>query len=425
MNWTLEVVIVPVSDVDRAKAFYSEQLGFAVDHDTRISDDARIVQLTPPGSGCSVVIGEGVVPDMPPGSLKGLQLVVPDIHKAHAELVERGVSVSDVQVVGKNPRPVENPLDNVGFVFFSDPDGEVPVLHQWRSVAALWHALPSADWFTILNTLRMRHFTSSPSEGHASLLQLEDRSLVNVGESMSFELRSNVIIGDPPQEAPLAVVNPYDLMAPARSNTGQILRSMALRVNGTAAKLSLGMLPYWEIIPTDLKSMYLDGESHSLWLHEHELTYLLMRPMDEDTERRMDAYRRIFENQGVSELNRTQIMALKQAAEDLNYTDKDTEYHSRLRDAVRDRLNFRPLWGEIDPEDDEANRVLRSLSPHLTPGTLDQLVPIPHRKNSPREETAEPPRTHFPIKVAGEDYSIIDIAPYLDTSEDEDPPPAP
>jgi catechol 2,3-dioxygenase-like lactoylglutathione lyase family enzyme len=123
VNWTLEVVIVPVSDVERAKAFYSQQLGFNVDHDTRISDDSRIVQLTPPGSGCSIVVGSGVVGTMPPGSLQGLQLVVPDIHRARAELLERGVAVSEVQVLGENPSPVKDPLDNVGFVFFSDPDG--------------------------------------------------------------------------------------------------------------------------------------------------------------------------------------------------------------------------------------------------------------------------------------------------------------
>jgi catechol 2,3-dioxygenase-like lactoylglutathione lyase family enzyme len=123
MNWTLEVVVVPVSDVDRAKAFYAERLGFNVDHDTRIDDQNRVVQLTPPGSGCSIVIGSGVVPDMPPGSLKGLQLVVPDIHKARAELVQRGVEVGEVQVLGENPQPGGDPLDNVGFVFFSDPDG--------------------------------------------------------------------------------------------------------------------------------------------------------------------------------------------------------------------------------------------------------------------------------------------------------------
>ncbi|MEV2242420.1 VOC family protein [Micromonospora sp. NPDC049891] len=135
MNWTLEVVVVPVSDVDRAKAFYADQLGFAVDHDTVISDDVRIVQLTPPGSGCSIVIGKGAVPQMPPGSLKGLQLVVPDLGKARAELLERGVEVSEIQVLGENPRPVPDPLDNVGFVFFADPDGNAWAVQQISSRA--------------------------------------------------------------------------------------------------------------------------------------------------------------------------------------------------------------------------------------------------------------------------------------------------
>jgi catechol 2,3-dioxygenase-like lactoylglutathione lyase family enzyme len=126
MNWTLEVVVVPVSDVNRAKAFYSMQLGFSVDHDTVVSEDVRVVQLTPPGSGCSIVIGKGAVPDMPPGSLQGLQLVVADIRAAHAELIERGVQVTDVQVYGPEglrPSRDDDALDNVGFLFFNDPDG--------------------------------------------------------------------------------------------------------------------------------------------------------------------------------------------------------------------------------------------------------------------------------------------------------------
>jgi uncharacterized protein YndB with AHSA1/START domain/catechol 2,3-dioxygenase-like lactoylglutathione lyase family enzyme len=133
MNWTLEVVVVPVSDVDRAKAFYADQLGFNVDHDTRINDEVRFVQLTPPGSGCSIVVGTGAVPDMAPGSLKGLQLVVSDLHKARAQLVERGVDVSDVQVMGENPDPVDDPLDNVGFLYFSDPDGNAWAVQQISS----------------------------------------------------------------------------------------------------------------------------------------------------------------------------------------------------------------------------------------------------------------------------------------------------
>jgi catechol 2,3-dioxygenase-like lactoylglutathione lyase family enzyme len=123
MNWTLEVVVVPVSDVDRAKAFYADQLGFNLDHDSRMGEGNRVVQLTPPGSGCSIVIGEGVAPDMAPGSLKGLQLVVPDLHAARAQLAEHGVDVGEIQVMGESPGPEPEALDNVGFVFFSDPDG--------------------------------------------------------------------------------------------------------------------------------------------------------------------------------------------------------------------------------------------------------------------------------------------------------------
>jgi len=134
MNWTLEVVVVPVSDIDRAKAFYSQQLGFNVDHDTVIGDDVRIVQLTPPGSGCSVVIGKGAVPQMAPGSLKGLQLVVGDIHKARAELVERGVEVSEVVLYGEgDPTQVGPALDNIGFAHFEDPDGNAWAVQQISS----------------------------------------------------------------------------------------------------------------------------------------------------------------------------------------------------------------------------------------------------------------------------------------------------
>ncbi len=132
MNWTLEVVVVPVSDVDRAKSFYAEKLGFAVDHDTEISDEYRVVQLTPPGSGCSIVVGKGMA-GMTPGSLRGVQLVVNDIRAARVQLVERGVGVGEVQVVGASgPRPAQDgeDLDYVGFVFFSDPDGNEWAVQQ-------------------------------------------------------------------------------------------------------------------------------------------------------------------------------------------------------------------------------------------------------------------------------------------------------
>jgi len=121
MDWKLEVVMVPVSDVDQAKRFYSEQVGFAVDHDTRVGDDMRFVQLTPPGSACSIVLGTGPADSV--GSVQGLQLVVSDIEAARAELVGRGVDVSNVQHFDGAVR-----VDGRGgrwnsFVFFSDPDG--------------------------------------------------------------------------------------------------------------------------------------------------------------------------------------------------------------------------------------------------------------------------------------------------------------
>jgi predicted enzyme related to lactoylglutathione lyase len=111
MDWKLEVVPIPVTDVDRAKAFYTEQAGFNADHDHTVSDEVRFVQLTPPGSACSISLGKGIV-DTPPGSVQGLMLVVSDVAAARAELADRGVEVSDVQ---------EFPWGS--FVFFSDPDG--------------------------------------------------------------------------------------------------------------------------------------------------------------------------------------------------------------------------------------------------------------------------------------------------------------
>jgi len=114
----LELVAVPVSDVDRAKAFYTEKVGFNADVDHAVSDELRFVQLTPPGSACSIAIGKGIT-DMKPGSVKGLQMVVADIEAAHAELQGRGVDVSPIQVMPWG-----------SFVFFADPDGNKWALQQ-------------------------------------------------------------------------------------------------------------------------------------------------------------------------------------------------------------------------------------------------------------------------------------------------------
>jgi catechol 2,3-dioxygenase-like lactoylglutathione lyase family enzyme len=118
-------VTVPVSNIDRARDFYAEKVGFEVDIDFEVSDDVRFVQLTPPGSACSIHLGKGAV-DMEPGSMDGVFLVVRDVRAARAQLVERGVEIGELQIFDKGayrPAVEGEDLDNVGCVFFSDPDG--------------------------------------------------------------------------------------------------------------------------------------------------------------------------------------------------------------------------------------------------------------------------------------------------------------
>ncbi len=124
MEMRLELVPVPVSDVERAKAFYVDKVGFTLDHDHQVSEALRFVQLTPPGSACSVTFGEGIATDMAPGSIKGLQMVVPDAGQVHDELEARGVPVSAIE-----------DLPWGRFVYFSDPDGNSWALQEvpaWR-----------------------------------------------------------------------------------------------------------------------------------------------------------------------------------------------------------------------------------------------------------------------------------------------------
>jgi catechol 2,3-dioxygenase-like lactoylglutathione lyase family enzyme len=118
MDWKIELVAIPVTDVDRAKAFYVDQVGFIADHDHRVTDDLRFVQLTPPGSACSIVMGIGIT-DMPPGSQKGVQVVVADVAAAREQLLGKNVAVSEIEV---------QPWGS--FVGFSDPDGNTWALQQ-------------------------------------------------------------------------------------------------------------------------------------------------------------------------------------------------------------------------------------------------------------------------------------------------------
>ena len=131
MNWTLELVVVPVADVDRAKAFYMDKAGFKLEVDRWMGDDFRVVQLTPPGSACSIALLHPSPAE--PGSVRGLQLVVNDVKAARTELLERGVGVGEVVVFDSgSPRPTRegDDLNYAGFVFFSDPDGNSWAVQQ-------------------------------------------------------------------------------------------------------------------------------------------------------------------------------------------------------------------------------------------------------------------------------------------------------
>lgn len=138
MDWKLETIVVPVSDVDKAKEFYTEKLGFNLDVDHRAGDHFRVVQLTPPGSACSITIGIGLS-DAEPGSVRGLQLVVNDIEAAHAQLVERGVDSSEIShfengamLAGVDP----DRRDFASFIFLSDPDGNAWAIQEGKRTPA-------------------------------------------------------------------------------------------------------------------------------------------------------------------------------------------------------------------------------------------------------------------------------------------------
>ena len=135
MDYKLELVLIPVSDVDRAKAFYTEKAGFHLEVDTMVGENMRVVQMTPPGSACSIAIGIGIT-DAAPGSYRGTHMVVTDIVAAHAELVGRGIEVSDVRHIdaeGWHPGPDPERRDYESFADFADPDGNTWVLQERKA----------------------------------------------------------------------------------------------------------------------------------------------------------------------------------------------------------------------------------------------------------------------------------------------------
>lgn len=266
-------------------------------------------------------------------------------------------------------------------------------LHQWRSTAALWRILPGSEWFTILDTLRIRHLVNG-----RSLLRLEDQSMVNVGESMGFELR-----GDP--DPRVDVLDPYTMGALAFTPTGQMLRSMALRVNGTAALLTTGLLPYLETNPSGLGSRSGTSETEEApWSPTHELLLLRLLPDGVEGTRRLQAYRRLLLTDHLP-LGRSVPLVFRQAAEDLSATSFDGGYRDELLDLVLTYLT-RVVRSTIDtPPQVQPKDLVLAPDPRMMGTSADGglLAPAPssrsdHSLDQTRYEVVEASHARGPFE---------------------------
>ena len=289
---------------------------------------------------------------------------------------------------------------------FTDSGSEPSALYQWRAAASLWRTLPSADWFRVLDALRVRHLAVG-----RSVLQLEDRSPVNVGEGMGFAASSGAA-----QIPNASVLDPYQIEVPYRTGTAQLLRSIALRVNGSAASLMVGLVPYLQAVNPDLGSWQWGPRiGEGSWSPVHELLLLRLNPVHGETERRLDAYHRLLLPS--ADLFRSEIPVLRQAAEDFASTLGGTEYLSRLRHLVTKRLAGIGPDGTAHVPITQVEQVLSLLEPHLgsrvAANVLGQL-------RQPPDETREPSRSapsHEPPKAFPEpetEHSVVDIQYYLD-----------
>ncbi len=202
-------------------------------------------------------------------------------------------------------------------------------LQDWQHTAALWRTLPGTEWFSIVAALRVRHLNGWEAGGGVTVVDLDDSSPVNVGESMGFELRMNL-------DARPSVLDPYEITVPHNTTTSRLLRSTAMRVNGTSARFLLGLLPYLRHVSDDLATWYTATESHHVdrdtaWFELHEVLRLRLTPVDESPKERFEAYERLLSTRT---LGRLELLALRQATEDISLSSSST-FTRRLRDLLK------------------------------------------------------------------------------------------
>ncbi|WP_236567750.1 MULTISPECIES: NACHT domain-containing NTPase [unclassified Nocardiopsis] len=263
------------------------------------------------------------------------------------------------------------------------PDADEPD-QALQGRTSLWRTLPGAEWFSILGALRVRHIDGWDEEGAVTVIGLEDGSPVNVGESMGFELRANL-------DRRADVTDPYEVSVPYESITARLLRSMAMRVNGTAARFLFGLLPYLRYVSDDLVTWYLDPvlddreDEAGVWSEVHEVMRLRMAPVHETPGRRLAAYGRLLTGRV---LGRLELLVLRQAAEDLALS-ADREFTERVALSVEEYLSdvaevvVGPQLGS-----DAVAPVLESLGRHVERTVLHRVAALTGTTDASRSEAS-------------------------------------
>ncbi|WP_053618781.1 NACHT domain-containing NTPase [Nocardiopsis sp. NRRL B-16309] len=200
--------------------------------------------------------------------------------------------------------------------------------HAWRTTVAQWRALPSSQWFGVMDTLRIRHHGYFDGNDPFTTVEREARFPVNVGECLGFDLRGDV-------DSQPSVLDPYKITVPYSSVTSKLLRSIALQASGTTARMSLILLPYLRHVSLDLGTWYADQETDTAWVQAHEVLRLRLEPPTWRPQERMETYRRLLAGRV---LGPVQSLVLRQAAEDLAYLLSASDEHVRLVHVVSDYL---------------------------------------------------------------------------------------
>ncbi|WP_435107453.1 NACHT domain-containing protein [Nocardiopsis synnemataformans] len=250
-------------------------------------------------------------------------------------------------------------------------------LQDWQHTAALWRTLPGTEWFSIVAALRVRHLNGWEAGGGVTVVDLDESSPVNVGESTGFELRMNM-------DATPSVLDPYEITVPHKTTTSRLLRSTAMRVNGTSARFLLGLLPYLRHVSDDLATWYADVHSEEAWTEVHEVMRLRLEPVAEHPDQRLRTYRRLLAQRA---LGRLELVALRQAAEDLTLTAEESAFGTELVNTVNSYLNgVRAVVVGTQLREETVVPVLRSLAPHTHEEVLDRVLELVRASWAPERE---------------------------------------